>query len=112
MAKQPKKPTKKTAVDWATVLRTGADGVKKWNKLTTKEREAVRLARVDLSGVELLGINLSYVGAKHANLSGSKLANARLSWSDFEKGSFVAADLLAVKLDGMNAHSADFSSAK
>src|SRR5262245_2909570 len=108
MAKQPKKP----AVDWPSVLRTGADGVKKWNKLTAKERETAKLAHVDLSGVELLGINFSQVNSKHANLSGSKLGNARLSWGDFEKSSFVAADLLAAKLDGMNAHSADFSNAK
>lgn len=116
MAKQPKKSTKKVAkkpaTDWAAVLRNGTDGVKKWNKLTAKEREAVKFASVDLSGVELNGANLSQVNAKHTNLNGSKLANARLSWSDFEKGSFVAADLSEATLDGVNAHSADFSNAK
>jgi hypothetical protein len=52
------------------------------------------------------------VNAKHVNLNGSKLANARLDWSDFEKGSLVAADLSEATLDGANAHSADFSNAK
>jgi len=120
MAKQPKKPAakkqttkaKKAPPDWVAVLRSGADGVKKWNKLTTAERKTAKLAGADLSGCDLTGANLNSVNAERANFTGAILTRVRLDRGDFEKARFANADLTEANCQFTTASDADFTGAK
>lgn len=114
MAKQPKKAAtnKKPATDWVAILRSGADGVKKWNRLTGKERQAVKLTGADLSGVDLTGANLSWVKAERVNFSGTNLTRARLDQARFAHASFVNGNLSDADLRVGVATNCDFSGAK
>jgi uncharacterized protein YjbI with pentapeptide repeats len=121
MAKQQPKTTarkpKASAVDWVAVLRSGPAGVKKWNRLTTAERAAVKLAGADLGGCDLTGANLSGIDATGASFAAAVLADARLNGlatagARFYKASFAGADLTRAKLTGAGFDEADFTGAK
>ncbi|MCI0704899.1 MAG: pentapeptide repeat-containing protein [Planctomycetia bacterium] len=111
-AKKPVKAKKKLPPDWVAILRSGADGVKKWNKLTLAERRAIKLAGADLSGCDLTGVKLSGVNAAKINLSGSTLTKARFDDSDFENASFASANLSEMVYGHLTATGADFTGAK
>jgi hypothetical protein len=108
---QKKPAAKKPAPDWVGQLRSGADGLKKWNRLTRKEREAVKLAKADLSGCALVGAKLSDVKADGANLSGADLTGAAVTGS-FEKAKFASANLTEAVMNGIIAGGSDFTGAK
>jgi hypothetical protein len=114
----PKKPGTKAATkpakpptDWVAVLKTGEAGVRKWNRLTTAEREAVRLAKADLGGCDLTRINLNGVSAEGASFAAADLTYARLRGT-FDKASFAGATLTRALLQGGSFAAADFSGAK
>src|SRR5262245_10637549 len=101
----PPKKTAKPATDWVALLKTGAAGVKKWNRLTTAERVAVKLAGADLSGCDLTGINLSGVAAQGASFANCVLTDARLHGvssasvpTSFDRASFAGATLTRANL--------------
>lgn len=100
----------KPPTDWPAVLKGGADGVKRWNRLTGKERAAAGLAGADLAGGDLSGANLTQVVATGANLAGCKLAGARLGGT-WDKASFARADLTGADLTGGGFDGADFGRA-
>jgi hypothetical protein len=85
-------------IDWPAVLRSGADGIKKWGRLKASERKAVSLAGADLGGLDLAGVPFRGVSAKRAsfagsNLQGAALAEAVLDWADFSECDLRGADL-------------------
>ena len=92
-ATKPKKPAK-PPVDWVAVLKTGAEGVKKWNKLTGKQRKAADIGRGDFSGCDLSGINLRRTQLEKLKAPGAKFVGAQLArlWcrgSDFRGADFA-----------------------
>ncbi len=117
MAKQPKKPAakkpaakKKPATDWVAVLRSGATGVRKWNKLSTPERAQTLLVSADLSGSSLAGVKLADVRADEINLTGADLTGATLN-GYFGKAKFTNANLTEARGANLQAVGADFSGA-
>ena len=113
-AKKPaaKKPVPKTAVNWVEVLKSGAAGVKKWNKLTVAERKAVKLAGTDLSGAELAEVNFRGLSATKLRAAGAKFVGANWVGASFLTGDFHGADLIDANLRGFNGRDANFSEAK
>jgi hypothetical protein len=105
-AKKPISPS-----DWIAILKSGPDGVKKWNRLTGLERAKIKLSGADLSNLDLSGINLTDVAANGANFAQAVLTDARLP-SHCNDASFTGATLLRAKLDGRAFDAADFSFAK
>jgi hypothetical protein len=127
----PKAKTPRPPDDWPALLRSGPEGVGKWNKLTRARRRAVDLAGADLSGCDLTGVNLVEVSTGLARFEGSTLAEAKLlgtraeganfdravlrgadlSQADFCKASFAGADLTGADLSGSSLQGADFTGA-
>jgi hypothetical protein len=111
----PKKRTRPTT-DWVAVIRSGAAGVRKWNRLTATERTRTKLKSADLGGCDLTGINLRGASADRASFAAANLTGARLdglssSQAHFNKASFVGADLTRAKLTGGIFGDADFTGA-
>lgn len=118
MPKQPKKavakkPAAKTnpKTDWVAVLRSGAAGVRKWNKLSAPERAQALILRADFSGCALAGAKLADVRADEINLTGADLTGATLN-GFFGKATFTSANLTEVRAANLQAVGADFSGAK
>ncbi|HEY2910262.1 MAG TPA: pentapeptide repeat-containing protein [Gemmataceae bacterium] len=106
-------PAKKpalTSAEWVAVLKTGAEGVKKWNRLTGVERAKVKLSGADLSGCDLAGINLSGVTANGASFAKANLTDTRLP-SHANDASFIEATLPRAKATKGVFDVADFSQA-
>jgi hypothetical protein len=101
-----KAKSRPTAVDWLAVLRSGPDGVRKWNRLTRAGRKVVRLTGADLAGCDLAGMNLYDADAGRASFARAALSGARL-----EGGTFDGADFTGAKLDGADLSSARFRGA-
>ncbi len=90
------------------LLRSGPEGVQKWNDLmaTGQEMPSLQdafLIHADLRSIDLRGANLSGVSFCEADLSGANLAGALLAKADFR-----GADLRAVKLHHANLCNAVF----
>ncbi|AWM41868.1 Secreted effector protein pipB2 [Gemmata obscuriglobus] len=106
---------KKPPTDWVAVLKSGAAGVAKWNRLTGPARAAIPLTGADLSGADLSGIDLRGVSADGAVLAGCKLAGARLDGTrlggTWKKASFAGADLTGAGLTGGVFDATDFTGA-
>ncbi|AMV28772.1 Secreted effector protein pipB2 [Gemmata sp. SH-PL17] len=107
-----KKPAPKADVNWVEVLKSGAAGVKKWNKLTVAERKAVKLTSADLCGADLAEINFRGLSATKLKAAGAKLVGANGVGASFLAGDFHGADLTDANLRGFNGRDADFSAAK
>ncbi|MDY3555401.1 pentapeptide repeat-containing protein [Gemmata sp. JC717] len=99
---------KKPPTDWVAVLKSGAAGVAKWNRLTGPARAAIPLTGADLSGADLSGIHLR--GGAGAVLSGCKLGGARLGGT-WRKASFARADLTGATLAKGAFDATDFTGA-
>ena len=103
---KPKKPAK-PPLDWLAVLTNGADGVKKWNKLTAVQRHLVNLSREDFANCDLSGINLKGERVKPFRAAGARLVGAKLVSTEFPKGKLAGADLTDADMlffDGMGAN--------
>jgi hypothetical protein len=117
MAKK-KSPTKTTAkakkppVDWVTTLRTGPEGVKKWNKQTGVQRHQVELSRGDFANCDLSGINLKDVVIKSFRAAGAKFVGAKLVSAEFPKGQLAGADFTGADVQFFTGMYADLSGAK
>ncbi|CAN5604331.1 hypothetical protein BH23PLA1_BH23PLA1_25080 [soil metagenome] len=94
--------------DWVTVLRSGPDGLKKWNRLQAAERKRIKLDDADLGGIDLSGMNLRGVSAKQASFAKAKLTQAGLSEGHFDRANFSQADLNEASLKGARATEANF----
>lgn len=103
-------------VDWVEVLRTGREGVARWNARSETARQMTRLGRGDYANCDLSGIDfsgqsvLTFRGAgvnfSNATLTRGSLIDADLSGADFtgaEMTKFCArnADLTGAKLPGV-----------
>ena len=107
-AKKPAKPK----VDWVALLRSGPDGVKKWNKLTVAERKAVRLGACDLAGADLSGINLRGLRLNKLHAPGAKFVGANLGDTWIEGGNLRGADFTGAALRSFGGHGSDFAGAR
>jgi uncharacterized protein YjbI with pentapeptide repeats len=117
MAKPKKSPAKKPvakkpATDWVAVLRSGAAGVRKWNKLTSSERKATRFAKGDYAGADLTDANFRGLTATKFRAPGAALVGANFVGASFLAADFSGADLTGAHLRGFNGRDADFSAAK
>jgi hypothetical protein len=106
------KPAKTGPADWPSVLKTGAAGVRSWNRMKAGERKAVDLSRADLGGLDLSGANFAGVQAKKASFAGSTLAKANLAQSRIDGADFSTADLRKARLTAAGATEAIFRGAK
>ena len=116
MAKSKKSPTKKSAAkkpapDWGAVLRSGAVGVRKWNKLSAPDRAQALILRADLSGCALAGAKLADVRADAIDLTGADLTGATLN-GYFGKAKLANANLSEARCANLQAVGADFFRAK
>ena len=107
-----KEKPKTPALDWPEALRSGPDGLGKWNRLKAAERKRIKLDGADLGGLDLTGINLRGVSARQASFAGAKLGRAAMSDGRFDRADFSAADLTGASLKGAGATEADFRGAK
>jgi hypothetical protein len=110
-AATPKKSAK-PPVDWVAVLKSGAEGVKKWNKLTAAQRHQVKLSRADFANCDLSGINLKDVVVKSFKAAGAKFAGAKLASAEFPKGQLAGADFTGADMQFFTGMRADLSGAK
>jgi hypothetical protein len=112
-AKKPaaKKPAK-SKMDWVALLRSGSDGVKRWNKLTVADRKAVRLAACDLAGADLSGINLRGLRLTKLHAPGAKFVGANLGDTWIEGGNLRGADFTGAAMRSFGGHGSDFSGAR
>jgi hypothetical protein len=105
--------TKYDQEHWVTVLRKGADGVRKWNKHGAKQTKQLadgKLNKIDLAKRKLEGINLNGLQLKSVNLAGANLREGHLGlskWTDadltganLEKAILRQASLAGAKLEG------------
>jgi len=88
----PAKTPPLTTPEWIAILKTGPEGVKKWNRLTGPQRAKVKLSGADLTACDLAGINFSGVTANGASFARANLADARLP-SHANDASFAGATL-------------------
>jgi Pentapeptide repeats (8 copies) len=102
---------KKPAVDWIALLRAGADGVKKWNRLTRAGRKAVDLTAADLSGIDLVGINLTDMEAGKASFARSNLGGASLTGGGFDGADFTGVTLTDADLSSARFRKSAFAGA-
>jgi hypothetical protein len=82
---KPAAPPKPAPIDWAATLRSGEDGVKKWNNLGHLERQKVSFAGADLTGADLTMAKLADADLRGADLTGSLLNNIALEYSTFDE---------------------------
>lgn len=81
---KPKKPAE-PKTDWAAVLRSGEDGVKKWNNLTYTARTKLSLKGADLTGADLTMAKLDRADLRGADLSGALLNNLAMKYARFDE---------------------------
>jgi hypothetical protein len=93
------------------VLKTGPDGVKKWNRLTAAGRKAARLSGADVGGGDLTGVNLRGLTVEGASFAGATLAQAKLAGGAFRKVSFAGATLRGADLSDARFGDASFARA-
>ena len=108
--KSPTKPAK-PPVDWVAVLKTGAEGVKKWNKLTAVERHMVNLSHGDFANCDLSGINLKDAGVKPFRAPGAKFVGAKLVSAEFPKAKLAGADFTDADMLFFDGSGADLTGA-
>jgi uncharacterized protein YjbI with pentapeptide repeats len=93
-------------------LRSGPEGIQRWNERGKKEGEkAGHFRKVDLSGVNLDGVNFQGLDFSGANLSGASLCQANLEGASFTEAFFKEANLREARLTRGNFRSADFDGA-
>jgi uncharacterized protein YjbI with pentapeptide repeats len=85
------------------LLRSGADGVSKWNQRRSKGDPIPNLEKADLTKAELTGVNFSSQETEIVNLKGAIFREANLQNADLS-GSF----LLAANFDKANLNCATF----
>ncbi|WP_439628964.1 pentapeptide repeat-containing protein [Gemmata sp.] len=102
----------KPKVDWAAVLRSGPDGVKKWNKLTVAERTTAKLAKYDLANADLSGINLRGLRLNKLHAPGAKFVGANLGDTWMEGANLRGADFTGATMRSFGGHGSDFTGAR
>lgn len=98
--------------EWVATLRSGPDGVRRWNRLKASERKAIELTGADLGGLDLAECIFRGITAKKASFAGSSLAGAELSEGCFDGADFSSADLQGARFKGVRAPEALFRGAK
>lgn len=112
VAKAPRDVLRTSPADWPAILRSGPDGLRRWNRLKAAERKAVELQGVDLGGINLTEANLRGIAAKRASFAGSILVRAEMTDGSFDWTDFSAADLEAARLKNAQATEAVFRGAR
>ena len=93
-------------------LRTGSAGIKKWNKLTRKQRESLgRLRRLDLSGIDLRTAKFGELDLQRTDFSNADLRDAHFGGADLKKANFAAVKAVGTWFSGIKAGDASFKKA-
>ncbi|MDY3555400.1 pentapeptide repeat-containing protein [Gemmata sp. JC717] len=93
-----KKAAPPPETDWGGVLRTGREGVARWNGRSETARQMTRLGRGDYASCDLSGIDfsgqsvLSFRGAR-VNFAGAKLTRGSLIEADLRGADFTGAEM-------------------
>ena len=82
---KPATPPKPAPIDWAATLRSGDDGVKKWNNLSYMERHNTHFKGADLSGADLTMAKMDGADLRGADLSGALLNNLAMKYARFDE---------------------------
>jgi hypothetical protein len=93
------------------LLRSGPDGVAKWNRRREGGENIPELDNADLPGVELIGINLLGANLSGGNLTEAKLRGANLSQAKLRKAKLRGAELQEADLRGADLLGADLAGA-
>jgi uncharacterized protein YjbI with pentapeptide repeats len=85
-------------------LRSGAEGVERWNARTPQERKkGGRFREADLSGAALAGVDLQWLDFQGANFTGATLTSAQL-----KRVRFIEANLENASLEGAAVEQGNF----
>ena len=118
LGKTPAETSPKTATadqlseDWIAALRSGNDGVRRWNRLKAAGRKRVDLGGANLAGADLAAINLRGARAKGAMLAGASLRDAVIGGACLDRADLSDADLRGADLKGVDASRAVFLGAR
>jgi hypothetical protein len=82
-------------IDWVETLRTGAEGVAKWNARSETARQMTRLGRGDYTGRDLSTVDFTGQSILKFQGAGVNFTNATLT-----RGSFIEADLKGANFSG------------
>lgn len=99
------------------LLRSGPEGITKWNELRKTRDEATDLLlpdlnKPDLKGAKLFRARLAHVDLSEANLAGAVLYEANLAGASLYQADLTGADLIGATLIGANLMSATLTDAK
>jgi hypothetical protein len=98
--------------DWVATLRTGRDGVARWNARPAAARQLTRLGHGDYAGCNLAGIDFTGQSVLKFRAAGADLTCALLVRGSFVEGDFRDADLSSARMAKFGGRDADFRGAK
>ena len=111
MTVKQKKPAPEVQTDWPAALRTGQEGVARWNARPATARQLTRLGHGDYAGCDLAGIDFSGQSVLKFKASGADLTGATLSGGTFIEGDFRDANLSSARMSKFCGRDADFTGA-
>jgi hypothetical protein len=85
VAAAPAAPAPTSKIDWAARLRSGEDGVQKWNNLTHATRMGINLRGADLRNADLALAELAWMDLRGADLTGALLNSMSLDFVKFDE---------------------------
>src|SRR5262249_54984164 len=98
---------RKQCFEW---LRSGPQGVKKWNGLRVDRRDAVgKLGRCEFGGCDLQGVDFENQDLRRSDFRKAILRKARLGGADCREADFRGANLTEAWLSGGKFLKTDFS---
>jgi hypothetical protein len=107
-------PTKKKAApaDWPALLKSGPEGIARWNERSPDARQMTRLGGVDFSESDLTGVNFQGQPTLQFQGSGACFARANLVQASFREANLRDADFSGAKMVKFGARDSDLSGAK
>ncbi len=92
------------------LLKSGQDGIVKWNACRDSGEEIPELNNIDLSETNLSGINFNSVNLSGTSLYGTDLDSAWLNYADLTDANLMAANLEWAELNNADLTEANLSS--
>ena len=106
---QKQKDLRAQCFEW---LRSGPEGIQKWNKLSVDQRDAVgKLGKCQFGSCDLREINLNNQDLRSSDFREANLQEARFGGTDCREVDFRGANLSEAWLSGAKLLQADFSNA-
>jgi len=108
-------PTKKKSAaptDWTEVLKSGPEGIARWNERSPDARQMTRLSSGDYRGCDLTGVNFQGQPTLQFKGAGACFARANLTQASFSEADLRNADFTGAKMVKFGARNSDLSGAK